>query len=84
MSNVSDDLGRNSELEREGKQRYEFRDYQENAVKALLCAGHGRGMIEIPTAGGKSFILANFIWNIMKNVDRNAKSLILVPNVQLV
>lgn len=84
VSNVSDDLGRNSELEREGKQRYEFRDYQENAVKALLCAGHGRGMIEIPTAGGKSFILANFIWNIMKNVDRNAKSLILVPNVQLV
>jgi superfamily II DNA or RNA helicase len=41
-------------------------------------------LIEIPTAGGKSFILANFIWNVLKNVDRNFKSLILVPNVQLV
>lgn len=41
-------------------------------------------MIEIPTAGGKSFILANFIWNILKSVDRSFKSLILVPNIQLV
>lgn len=84
ISNIADDLGRNTELERLGKQRYEFRDYQKNAVEALLCKGFGRGLIEIPTAGGKSFILANFIWNVLKNVDRNFKSLILVPNVQLV
>lgn len=84
IANVSDDLGRNTELEREGKQRYEFRDYQRNAVEALLVKGFGRGLIEIPTAGGKSFILANFIWNILKSVDRSFKSLILVPNIQLV
>lgn len=38
----------------------------------------------MPTAGGKSFIIANFIWNILKNIDRKYKFLILVPNKQLV
>ena len=46
--------------------------------------GYGKGLIEIPTAGGKSFILANFIWNILKTVNRTYKTLILVPNKQLV
>lgn len=41
-------------------------------------------MIEIPTAGGKSFILANFIWSILKSINRNAKTLLLVPSKQLV
>lgn len=50
----------------------------------MLNKGYGRGLIEIPTAGGKSFILANFIWNLLKNVDRTFKTLILVPNKQLV
>nr|DAH73851.1 MAG TPA: Chromatin remodeling complex ATPase [Caudoviricetes sp.] len=81
ISNVSNDLGRNSELNRLDKPKYEFRDYQYEAVKALLASGRGHGLIEIPTAGGKSFILANFIWNILKNVNREAKTLILVPNV---
>ena len=49
-----------------------------------MFTGYGRGLIEIPTAGGKSFIIANFIWNIWKNVKRDAKALILVPNTQLV
>ena len=97
VSNISEDIGRNNELrrlrqkqlsrgisEKECVHPFEYREYQEEAVKQLLCKGFGRGMIEIPTAGGKSFILANFIWNIWKNVDRNFKTLILVPNVQLV
>ena len=29
-------------------------------------------------------IIANFIWNILKHVNRKAKTLILVPNTQLV
>ena len=97
ISNVSEDTGRNNELrrlrskqlaegvpEKEAAKPFEYREYQEEAVKHLLNTGFGRGLIEIPTAGGKSFILANFIWNIWKNVDRNFKCLILVPNVQLV
>ena len=41
-------------------------------------------MIEVPTGAGKSFIIANFIWNIYKNIDKSMKFLILVPNTQLV
>ena len=84
ISNISEDLGRNTELENLNKTPYIFRDYQKEAIKQLLYSGYGRGLIEIPTAGGKSFILANFIWNVLKNVDRKYRSLILVPNKQLV
>lgn len=84
ISNVSEDLGRNNELRRAGKQPFEFRDYQEGSIRSLIFHGYGKGLIEIPTAGGKSFILANYIWNLMKNFDKNWKFLILVPNKQLV
>lgn len=80
ISNISDDLGRNNELERLGKGSLEYRDYQMASIKELLFTGYGRGLIEVPTGAGKSFIIANFIWNILKHVDRNAKTLILVPN----
>ena len=84
ISNVSDDTGRNNELVRLGENAKQFRDYQLHSIEQLLFTGYGRGLIEIPTAGGKSFIIANFIWNIQKNVKRDAKALILVPNTQLV
>ena len=97
ISNVSEDTGRNNELRRlrekqlaegvpenKAAKPFEYREYQEEALKHLLKSGFGRGLIEIPTAGGKSFILANFIWNIWKSIDRSYKCLILVPNVQLV
>jgi len=41
-------------------------------------------LIEIPTSGGKSFILANFIWNVHKLINPSYKVMIFVPNVQLV
>ena len=53
-------------------------------MKALVKKGFGRGLIEIPTAGGKSLILASFVWNLLKKVDPKLKTLVLVPNVQLV
>ena len=84
VSNIADDIGRNNELKHENKQPYEYRDYQEEAVKMLLYKGYGKGLIEIPTAGGKSFILANFIWNMLKLFSNKLKTLILVPNKQLV
>lgn len=82
--NISDDVGRNNELVKSGKPEFQYREYQENSIKYLLYGGYGKGLIEIPTAGGKSFILANFIWNILKSVDRTYKTMILVPNKQLV
>lgn len=84
VSNIADDSGRNNELKRAGKQPYEYRDYQEDSVRSLIFKGYGRGLIEIPTAGGKSFILANFVWNLKKNFEKHWKTLILVPNKQLV
>ena len=84
IANIADDSGRNIERKQQGKPAYEFRDYQENSIKQLLLKGYGRGLIEIPTAGGKSFILANFCWNLHKQYSRNLKYLLLVPNKQLV
>lgn len=93
VSNISEDIGRNNELRRLREKQlsqgnlekkcvhaFEFRDYQEEAIRRLLFTGYGRGLIEVPTAGGKSFIIANFIWNILKHVDRSFKTLILVPS----
>ena len=84
IANISDDSGRNTELKAAGTPEYKYRDYQESAVKSLIFNGYGRGLIEIPTAGGKSFILANFVWNLKKYFDSSWKTLILVPNKQLV
>ena len=84
LSNISDDLGRNNELERQNQHGREIRDYQEKAIQSLIFNGYGRGLIEVPTGAGKSFIIANFIWNIYKNIDKSMKFLILVPNTQLV
>lgn len=84
ISNISDDSGRNAELQNSGRQPFQFRDYQKKAIHQLLFNGFGRGLIEVPTAGGKSFILANLIWNLLKNFNRKMKFLLLVPNTQLV
>lgn len=98
ISNCADDTGKNEQLKsiqaeklKQGiainkikEQPFEYRYYQLNAIYELIFKGYGRGLIEIPTAGGKSFIIANFIWNIWKHFNANAKILILVPNTQLV
>lgn len=84
LENVSDATGRNKKASLEGKPLFSMRDYQAKSVVSLISSGFGRGMIEIPTSGGKSFIIANFIWNVNKHIDPNMKALIFVPNTQLV
>lgn len=84
LRNVADDSGRNAELAAAGGRPMAMRPYQEDAVRALLFKAAGRGLIEIPTAGGKSFILGNFIWNAFREIDAGMRFMILVPNVQLV
>ena len=82
--NLSEETGVNEErrkLNDPDKPPFEFRDYQLASVEALLFKGFGRGLVEIPTSGGKSFILANFIWNLHKFVDNKFKVMIFVPNV---
>lgn len=99
IPNIAEDSGRNNELRAQIKalkdsgvpedqiivtRPYEFREYQRNAINYLIFKGLGRGVIEIPTGGGKSFILANFIWTLHKMLNRGFKYLILVPSKQLV
>ena len=81
ISNLAEDLGRNNEIRRtHEKDPFEYRDYQKESLEFLFKKGFGRGLIEVPTAGGKSFVIANFIWNIHKNIDKNFRYMILVPN----
>ena len=84
IENLSDATGRNEAAKAIGKPEYKFRPYQAESIVALIQKGFGRGLIEIPTSGGKSFIIANFIWNINKHIDPKMKALIFVPNTQLV
>lgn len=69
ISNVSEDSGRNIELEEEGKNPFLFRDYQEESIRQLIFSSFGRGFIELGTSAGKSFIIGNFIYNLQKNVS---------------
>lgn len=63
---------------------YQLREYQINAIKALIFDGCGRGLIELPTGSGKSFVIANFIYTILQQYDSSFRTLIFVPNRQLV
>ena len=77
ITDLIDDVGTNIE-------KFEKRAYQDEAVDALFRKGFGRGLIEIPTAGGKSYILANFIWNVICKFNSNAHVMVIVPSIQLV
>jgi superfamily II DNA or RNA helicase len=58
-----------------------YRDYQEKSIFTSLK--QGRGVTVIPTAGGKTLIMAGLIKSLTKNL-LNTKTLVLVPSIQLV
>lgn len=84
VKNISEDRGINQKLEEMDKQPFIFRDYQRTSILELLFTGYGRGLIEIPTGGGKSFIIANLIYNLDTQYKNGLKYMILVPTKQLV
>lgn len=60
-----------------------YRDYQESCIRNNLI--QGRGVTILPTAGGKTYVMAGLIHNIKKLLNRDDfKSLIIVPSIQLV
>ena len=63
---------------------YKLRTYQEQAIKSIIFKGYGRGLLELPTGSGKSFVIANFIYTLLQQYDSSLKTLIFVPNKQLV
>jgi len=60
-----------------------YRDHQEKSIKTAM--ERGRGVIVIPTAGGKTLIMSGIIESLRKNLnDPNALAMVLVPTIQLV
>jgi hypothetical protein len=60
-----------------------YRDHQDLSIKAALKKG--RGVVVIPTAGGKTLIMSGIIESIRLSIGKpNAKALVIVPSLQLV
>jgi superfamily II DNA or RNA helicase len=59
-----------------------YRDYQEQSIIAAIR--QGRGVTIIPTAGGKTLIMAGVIKTICSLKQITGKILVLVPSLQLV
>jgi hypothetical protein len=60
-----------------------YRDHQDKSIYNALKKG--RGVIIIPTAGGKTLIMASIIESMRLNMNKpNAKALVIVPSLQLV
>lgn len=57
-----------------------LRDYQEETVKAAML--NGEGIIILPTSAGKTLVIATIVRSIQQQTS-NAKTLILVPDIQL-
>jgi len=63
--------------------KFESREYQTEAVQAYLK--HGRGTILLPTASGKSYVVAKTLWSLIKSYPDVFKHCIIhVPNTNLV
>lgn len=58
-----------------------YRDYQEKSIYSAM--ERGRGVIVIPTAGGKTLIMAGLIKSLLNCLDLK-KILVIVPSIQLV
>ena len=80
--NVCEETGRNARVPE--KERMYLREYQDEAIRKAIFEGFGRGLVELPTSAGKSFVIANFIYTVEKKVLRGLRYLIFVPNAQLV
>lgn len=64
--------------------KIEFRPYQIEAINAVIKQGYGRCMFECPTGSGKSFIIANLIHTLKSQYNNNIRTLLFLPNSQLV
>lgn len=62
----------------------EMRPYQSDIIDAIITKGYGRCMFECPTGSGKSFIIANLIYTLQQEYKTNLRTLLFLPNAQLV
>jgi hypothetical protein len=66
---------------KEGKQFIPY-DHQVDAIFQILK--YQFGIVEIATAGGKSLIFGTLLFYYLKNINPDAKFLLIVPNINLV
>ena len=60
-----------------------YREHQQKSIYKAIK--QGRGVVVIPTAGGKTLIMCSIIESLRENIkDNDAKSLVIVPSIQLV
>jgi superfamily II DNA or RNA helicase len=69
------------EIVEEGKPFFPY-EHQIDAIFKLLKYKYG--LVEIATAGGKSLVFATIVFYILRNIDPEAKFLLIVPNISLV
>jgi superfamily II DNA or RNA helicase len=60
----------------------EYREHQEKSIKKAL--EKGKGVIVIPTAGGKTLIMAGLIESLKQKDTKSDLCLVIVPSIQLV
>lgn len=75
VSNPHLDIGKISSID-----GFEYRDYQDASITAMCKIG--RGIIVIPTAGGKSLIMGGFSKTLIDH-NTSSKVLVIVPNLTL-
>ena len=61
-----------------------FIPYQHQRESIYKLLKFKQGLIEVATAGGKSLIFATFLFYVLKNMNPNAKTLLIVPRSGLV
>lgn len=64
--------------------KIELRPYQSEIIDSIIKKGYGRCMFECPTGSGKSFIIANLIYTLKKEYNPKLRTLLFLPNAQLV
>jgi superfamily II DNA or RNA helicase len=63
--------------------KIEYRDYQKKAIVSSIL--QGRGVVVLPTASGKTLVMAGLIETLRENINnKNALTLVLVPSIQLI
>lgn len=61
---------------------FEERGYQKKSID--LALKNGRGLIELPTGSGKSYVIYSLMMNLLNKPNKVQNILLLVPGIQLV
>ena len=62
--------------------KFPLRDYQKECIQIALK--NGSGVILLPTSAGKTLVMATLVASVQEQIASNFKTLILVPDIQLV